>query len=69
MSPDASVTLESQREKHADQWLNNVTIDTIPAEGQRLLRDYSGFKQEEILPHVLAVVSSRSPRLYLGFLQ
>lgn len=61
-----SVTIESQRQKHSDRWLYHVQIDTIPEEGQRVLRDYSGFEQEEILPHVLSVVSLYAPFYSFG---
>ncbi|KIW55264.1 hypothetical protein PV05_07556 [Exophiala xenobiotica] len=35
-----------------EHWRQDVKIDDIPPEGQKLLRDYAGLKQDEILPHI-----------------
>ncbi|KAK5325847.1 hypothetical protein LTR93_004068 [Exophiala xenobiotica] len=35
-----------------EHWRQDVTIDDIPPEGQRLLRDYAGLQQDEILAHI-----------------
>ncbi|KIX03758.1 uncharacterized protein Z518_07311 [Rhinocladiella mackenziei CBS 650.93] len=34
---------------------DNICLDDIPLEGQKLLRDYAGLRQEELLPHVIAI--------------
>lgn len=41
---------------HQDFW-QNVTLDAIPPDGQHLLETYSGVPRDEILAHVLHVVS------------
>jgi hypothetical protein len=39
-----------------EHWRQDVTIDDIPPEGQRLLRDYAGLQQDEILAHIEHIV-------------
>ncbi len=41
-----------------EHWRQDVKIDDIPPEGQKLLRDYAGLKQDEILPHIENIVSA-----------
>ena len=43
-------------------WFTEV-IDSIPDVGRRLLEDYSGIAPEQVLPHVIHVVSTLLPHL------
>lgn len=35
---------------------NNITLAEIPAEGKEILKKYSGIEEDDLLPHILAVV-------------
>ena len=54
-----STIAEAAPSQMPHEYQQNVTLDTIPLEGQRMLQDYSGLKREEILPHVLDIVGRR----------
>ncbi|KAK5220787.1 hypothetical protein LTR47_011175, partial [Exophiala xenobiotica] len=49
MSTSTSTSPSTSTDEH---WRQDVTIDDIPPEGQRLLRDYAGLQQDEILAHI-----------------
>lgn len=46
----------------------DFTLDTIPVDGQRLLKEYSNIPEDELVPHVRHVVRPARPsssKIYL----
>ena len=49
----------NESDDHAEEYYDHhVFLESIPREGQRLLQDYSGLSSEEILPHVVTMMSN-----------
>ncbi|KAL9061131.1 MAG: hypothetical protein Q9162_000276 [Coniocarpon cinnabarinum] len=47
----SSLRDETDSDKADEYYANNVTLETLPAEGQQLLQDYSDIAPQDILPH------------------
>lgn len=40
-----------------EDYREHVELSEIPEAGQHLLTEYSGFTEDELLPHILAIVN------------